>query len=780
MKSKKKRGNRRKKKADLGQQDRHIRHERIGNMNYYGEEIARWFVEKLISLTITTAQTNKVYSLTNEICFSHCSKEISQYLLSYFLTHDKDELAFPEMANPKGTIDNFNNSIPSIPVKREYEDDSNHRISQMVKDDFDRSDRLATEVYYDTYWARNNFWGDIVMPRTTVKERYAYTQVVVDKYEPVIVEKETEKKQQLPLPHVKPSVIKRLVSKKDFEAVLGGSVHKDNKSDDGDSKGEDTQTQGNKKKFVLINLPSYDLPPGKLPEKVNELPNIVELRKERMDLIKLKEDEEKKRVQLEQHEKEVQKYMRNQSKDKYTVKMFPSNITTDVNGKVVVIHSFPVEGLSQEFIYGKSNEKDYKQLKNNLNGAGDNLRRGKRRLTKQQAQILKKEEITYNPVWNEIAEKYAKRIQSQQSMQKEGSVVVKSQSVNKKDSAKSLGKHDLSPSGSNFDLFVPEIGVTILEDKKKKTGGKDFFRRFNKISMHNFNQTLKDTLRLNEIVSLNDMNSKNNNTEDVNAVKEIRKRSRRNSSIVEPPGQNEATCEKEEEETNTFQTNHNIQNKTSLNFTNNNRHRLSPRQAPLTNMNIKTNLYNDNTMQMTNYKFSSVRMAMANLDLLSEADEAQLYEQNENTKEKVNKDKLRTSNIFVYQNLKPTKTRELLSRNNSQRNLNDINKFTNTILSHSNWGGINSVSTARNGNTKAKPKIHTKPLERDIEKEMGLGITMRKLPRSRMKKAAENVLMGYNRTGSHFRDGSISLRKSLSQAALLSNRKHYNRMDEDE
>ena len=779
MKSKKKRGNRRKKKGEkLEPQNRHIRHERIGNMNYYGEEIARWFVEKLISLTITTSQTNRVYSFTNEICFNHCYKEISQYLLSHFLTHDKDELAFPEMHNPKAIIENFNNSIPSIPIKREYEDDSNQRISQIVKDDFDRSDRLATEMYYESYWERNNFWGDIVMPKTTVKERYAYTQVTVDKYEPIIVEKETEKKQQHPLPHVKQSVIKRMLSKKDFDLALGGISHIENKSDDGNSKGDDTQNQGNKKKVVMINLPSYDLPPGKIPEKNNELPNIMELRKERMDLIKMKEEEEKKRIQLEQHEKEMQKYLRNPNKDKYTVKMFPSNITTDINGKVVLIHSFPIDGLSQEFIYGKSNEKDYKQLRNNSTNIDNNLRKGKRRLTKQQGQALKKEEITYNPVWNEIVEKYAMRIsqqQLQQNLQKEGNVVgVKSQSVNKKDGTKSSGKHELSPSGSNFDLFVPEIGVTILEEQKKKTGGKDFFKKYNKISMHNFNQTLKETLKLNEIVqNLSDANTKNNNTEEINILKDLKKRSRRTSKIIEPLDQNETTCEKEEE-TNTFLSNVGVQNKTALNFNNRG---LSPHQVPLSNMNIKINLSNENTMQMTNYKFSSVRMAMANLDLLSEADEAQLYEENESTK--VNKDKLRSSNIFLYKNLKPTKTKELLSRNNSQHNLNDINKFTNTILSHSNWGSINNAPTARNVNIKGKPKIHTKPLERDIQKEMGLGITMRKLPRSRMKKAAENVIMGYNRTGSHFRDGSISLRKSLSQAALLSNRKPYGGVEEE-
>lgn len=780
MKSKKKRGNRRKKKAaDLEPQNRHIRHERIGNMNYYGEEIARWFVEKLISLTITTSQTNRVYSFTNEICFNHCYKEISQYLLSHFLTHDKDELAFPEMHNPKAIIENFNNSIPSIPIKKEYEDDSNQRISQMVKDDFDKSDRLVTEMYYESYWERNNFWGDIAMPKTTVKERFAYTQVNVDKYEPIIIEKENEKKQQQPLPHVKPSGIKRMVSKKDFDLALGGiTSYNENKNDDGNNKGDDIQNQGTKKKFVMINLPSYDLPPGKIPEKNNELPNIMELRKERIDLIKMKEDEERKRIQLEQHEKEVQKHLRNPNKDKYTVKMFPSNVTTDINGKVVLIRSFPIDSLSQEFIYGKSNEKDYKQLRGGSN-IDNNMRKGKRRLTKQQGQILKKEEIAYNPVWNEIVEKYARRIsqqQLQQTLQKEGNVTgVKSQSVNKKENAKSSGKHELSPSGSNFDLFVPEIGVTILEEQKKKTGGKDFFKKYNKISVHNFNQTLKETLKLNEIVqNSNDVGGKNNSTEEINILKDLKKRSRRNSRIIEPLEQNETTYEKEEE-TNTFLSNVGAQNKTSLNFNNS---RLSPHKGPLSNMNIKSNLSNENTMQMTNYKFSSVRMAMANLDLLSEADEAQLYEEHENTKE--NKDNLRTSNIFLYKNIKPPKTKEFLSRNNSQRNLNDINKFTNTILSHSNWGSVNSVSTVRNINPKAKPKIHTKPLERDIEKEMGLGITMRKLPRSRMKKAAENVLMGYNRTGNHFRNGSISLRKSLSQAAIFTNRKHYNKLEEEE
>jgi len=39
-------------------------------------------------------------------------------------------------------------------------------------------------------------------------------------------------------------------------------------------------------------------------------------------------------------------------------------------------------------------------------------------------------------------------------------------------------KYRIEPSGSNFDLIQPEIGVTVSEKMKTKSGGKKFFENF--------------------------------------------------------------------------------------------------------------------------------------------------------------------------------------------------------------------------------------------------------------------------------------------------------------
>ncbi len=42
------------------------------------------------------------------------------------------------------------------------------------------------------------------------------------------------------------------------------------------------------------------------------------------------------------------------------------------------------------------------------------------------------------------------------------------------------------------------------------------------------------------------------------------------------------------------------------------------------------------------------------------------------------------------------------------------------------------------------PKSHYKPQQKEIEREMGMNITMYKLPRVRMKKIGENILFNNN------------------------------------
>ena len=52
----------------------------------------------------------------------------------------------------------------------------------------------------------------------------------------------------------------------------------------------------------------------------------------------------------------------------------------------------------------------------------------------------------------------------------------------------------LNPSGSNFGLIKPEVGVIVQENLRIKSGGINFFEKFNKFSLNDFNKTMKNLI----------------------------------------------------------------------------------------------------------------------------------------------------------------------------------------------------------------------------------------------------------------------------------------------
>ena len=58
-------------------------------------------------------------------------------------------------------------------------------------------------------------------------------------------------------------------------------------------------------------------------------------------------------------------------------------------------------------------------------------------------------------------------------------------------------KEPISVAGSNFDIMNPVCGVNLTEDKKTKSGGKDFFHKYNKFSLQVFEETLNKTINAN-------------------------------------------------------------------------------------------------------------------------------------------------------------------------------------------------------------------------------------------------------------------------------------------
>ena len=81
----------------------------------------------------------------------------------------------------------------------------------------------------------------------------------------------------------------------------------------------------------------------------------------------------------------------------------------------------------------------------------------------------------------------------------------------------------LNPSGSNFGLIKPEVGVIVQENLRIKSGGINFFEKFNKFSLNDFNKTMnsildKKNFNLNNYYSNNYISVKiNTNTNNFNA-----------------------------------------------------------------------------------------------------------------------------------------------------------------------------------------------------------------------------------------------------------------------
>ena len=60
-------------------------------------------------------------------------------------------------------------------------------------------------------------------------------------------------------------------------------------------------------------------------------------------------------------------------------------------------------------------------------------------------------------------------------------------------------KPKIEPSGSNFKLINPSVGVKIKEKKNEKSGGIDFYKEFHKYSINDFNKTLQNSIEWNKV-----------------------------------------------------------------------------------------------------------------------------------------------------------------------------------------------------------------------------------------------------------------------------------------
>ena len=710
-KGKKKRINRKKAGQSV---NKHIRHERIGNFLYYGEEIVKELIDKIISLSITIHNTNRIYSYLGDICFNHFKKEVTYYLKQEFIVYERDELIFPEFhLQTDPSLKSCENIEPIQKISNDQE--NNTLFSPFV-------DIIPDEIIkpkYDFKFAKSNFWGFISQPSSTTKDREASTQIDFLKYYPLPPNNKDNEGNNNKKKDINKALLD-LSNKMRYKKKLSSSSlnlyysYNTNTNNTVNNQIESTPH----KKTLIANLPYFDIPNEKL-QLIYELPEIKDLRLEKEKQIKQKEEEIKKQSKIVHNEIELNRnYLSNKHKDK---KLF-TKFTTDSQGDIISIKPIPLDKLVMEFSVAKYQQKEVQRLSNSL----FNKQKSFSLPQKQTDNSNTKQEVIKNPNVPENSSFKVEKTSPQLTKLtlsdtihtiSNANSIMRQAGISRSLAYKFNTKRQISPCGSMFDLMKPEIGVTILEDSKVKSGGKDFFEKYNRISVENYKQTLKETF-LNKTASTFEFFPKKNNN--------------LNNDFHTP-----------------LHTNKPIELK--LNKPNINKDNFSVQGPSLKKVNSAANI------RMTNHKFSSICSAMDNLDLLNEQDKA-ISTKNKKTE------------IFTIQNIYENMKKTILEKkpwspvamhsnslsHNNTTEFNEINKFNKTLINCKQWGKFSNLREKFMNS----PTNHIRSPRKVSQKEINLYSLNIKMPRDRIKQSAQEVLM--NNTMKYFNRKKLLEQKGIN------------------
>ena len=209
-------------------------------------------------------------------------------------------------------------------------------------------------------------------------------------------------------------------------------------------------SQGKKKKLVILDLPSFDIPEIKkfCNHDYFDPPNISNLRKERELLIikKIKENQEK----IKNQKKDILKKKEELDKINRKLKPFDFNkLTFDSNGKIIRFKQFNLDSLNKDFL----------STKNIIKENDNKLKQKNKKSKKLTGNIV--EEILHNPEGFDQNLFFPK-------------------------------PEKILPSGSNFNIFLPNVGVVIKENQNIKEGSMEFNKYFQKYSISDYDKMLND------------------------------------------------------------------------------------------------------------------------------------------------------------------------------------------------------------------------------------------------------------------------------------------------
>ena len=471
--------------------------------------IVNELIEKIISLSISKNFNKKIENSIPSSCFDFLCNAVDSYLSLNFISYDKEEIN----DNNKIKEEKFNeNIIEGI------EPILNNNKLNIIEPNFEE------QIFFNNYNRGENNWDLMDEPLSNKYDRYATTLVKFkeidkeknNKYNKEILEEIDEEYENITTNENKnnnnnKNINEIMIRNERKEGTKKITTRINNILNYDDNNNNNIKNKKRNLNEIMSQFSFHDLEDNNDIYKEPDNINIEKLRKEIQEK-QNEQNEEKKNIKLAKKDVENKMKLAVEKNRQYAGK----KITVDSNGEIIFIKGIKLDKLSKEFILMKTatklvinedkkdNDKSKsKKKKKKLNNLGINTNNNNVINNNNEKEIKEKSNENNNNEKSEDGGDKNIKGKNQKLPKIRGNKFRKentSEDLYKKNLLKRIEEGPIILSGSNFEIMNMEVGVSIKEKEKYKTGGKDFYHKFNKYSIDNYNKQLKDTLHINSFL----------------------------------------------------------------------------------------------------------------------------------------------------------------------------------------------------------------------------------------------------------------------------------------
>ena len=429
---------------------------RFNNSHIISEAICQSIINKIISRVTTKSYTNSIYSKITDHCIDYYSKKLSCFMDIFYIYHENDK--------------NNNEQNPKIYYNLIPEEMPDHSI---------------------------------IIPQPSApkigRDHTSKVKIIKNKIEEKDETNDEENENKFELKYIKTyyrDLRKKYKLRKSVNLVKNEDYY------------NSQIKQRRIKKMSVINMTYTDLPEE---EFINIYDRInTEIKDNYMNLEIEKEKERKKFIEKEKINKEIQEKIeaikkKEQEKSKTQIKrkreIDSSRYTFDPNGNIINKISTKVDAFPSEFKISNLKISDLKIRPKSIYYLEDKISKLINENIKNNNNLnINSNEITYNKNNEDNNNKkqltdFSKKVNIITKFRRKSLIDEESYRTNKKENG------IIYPySGSNIEIITPETGVIIHNEDEKivKKGGFNYYNKYKKPSMKDYNELSERTIKLNQ------------------------------------------------------------------------------------------------------------------------------------------------------------------------------------------------------------------------------------------------------------------------------------------